>query len=296
MKILSLLSEWMMIKLPVINNFVWRLGRSVYMYARGEERYGDIGRNGEAFLQSCVLKNGLVDETLVIMDIGANQGEWTESFLRLLSVERRNPDYVNLHTFEPVPSTATMLQNRISKLPGKDIVQHHELAMSEGPGHAEIGVFAAGLGTNSIHHEADARTPENVIQVELTSLDAFCELYCIEHVHLAKCDTEGHDSKVLMGARSLLQSERIDVLQFEYNHRWVFGRAFLKDAFDLIDGLPYNVARLNENGLTFYEYWHPELERFFQSNYVLVHERAQNWFPAKRGRFNSANVYTQRAL
>lgn len=279
-------------RFPRMTRLGWRLGRSLYMRARGEERWGDISRNGEAHLQQCVIANVPAEETLMVMDIGANQGEWTETFLNGLPAARRSSDHVILHAFEPVPATAAMFRDRITRLPGNSIVQVHPLAMSDSPGHAEIGVFADGAGTNSLHHAADARSPQQVIQIDLTTLDAFCVSQGIDHIHLAKCDTEGHDSKVLKGAKALLRDERIDVLQFEYNHRWVFGHAFLKDVFELVEGLPYDVVRVDETGLTLFESWHPELDRFFQSNYALVHHRALSWFAVHRGSFDGSNTFS----
>lgn len=261
------------------------------MRARGEERFGDIARNGEAHLQKCLIKNGPQDSKLVVMDIGANQGDWTDNFLKALPRERCSSDHIELYAFEPVPSTARMFRDFIDKVSGNEVVHLHQLAMSDQPGQAEIGVFADGAGTNSLHHSEDERTPQEIIQIELTTLDAFCEAQGIDHIHLAKCDTEGHDAKVLKGAQKLLRAEKIDVLQFEYNHRWVFGRAFLKDVFDYVEGLPYDVVRVNETGLTLFESWHPELERFFQSNYALVHKRAQSWFSIYRGRFDRSNTF-----
>jgi hypothetical protein len=33
------------------------------------------------------------------------------------------------------------------------------------------------------------------------------------------------------------------------------------------------------------------MDRFFQSNYALVHRRAQGWFDVKHGLFDKANTY-----
>lgn len=279
-------------RFPSIIRLCWRVGRRLYMRARGEERNGDMSRNGEAHLQSCVIANGPSDQKLIVMDIGANQGHWTENFLNALPAERRGSNHIELHAFEPVPSTSILFRDCIAKIPGGEAVHLYPMAMSEAAGEAEIGIFSDGGGTNSLHHAGDARKPEKVIRINLTTLDDFCEANEIDHIHLAKCDTEGHDSKVLKGAKRLLREERIDVLQFEYNHRWIFGRAFLKDAFDLIEGLPYDVVRVDETWLTLFENWHPELERFFQSNYALVHRQAQAWFPLNRGYFDDANTFS----
>lgn len=276
---------------PKITRLMWRVGRNLYMRARGEELFGDIARNGEAYLQKRFISSAPSDSSLIVMDIGANQGDWTESFLNALPEERRSQECVTLHAFEPVPSTAVLFQKRIRKLTGHEIVKLHQLAMSDAPGQADIGVFVDGGGTNSLHHSADARTPEQIIRIDLDNIDGFCEAQGIDHIDIVKCDTEGHDAKVLSGAHRMLHEERIDILQFEYNHRWVYGRAFLKDAFDLVEGLPYDVVRLDETGLTLFQTWHPELERFFQSNYALVHRRVLGLFNVHRGRFDESNTY-----
>ena len=124
----------------------------------------------------------------------------------------------------------------------------------------------------------------------LTTLDAFCREEKIDRINLAKCDAEGHDLRILRGARPLLQSGRIDVFQFEYNHCWVFSRAFLRDVFTLVEGLPYVVVRVTAQSLEVHDTWHPELERFFQSNFALVHRNALQWFKTRDARYSGANT------
>jgi hypothetical protein len=96
---------------------------------------------------------------------------------------------------------------------------------------------------------------------------------------------------VLRGAYELLREERIDVLQFEYNHRWIYSRAFLKDVFALVADLPYEVARITPDALETLPGWHFELERFFEANYLLVRRPALDWFACRRGGFDASNIY-----
>lgn len=280
-----------MIQSNRLTRLKWRFGRKLYMAARGEQRVGSIEHNGEAFALRSMLKSTSTIDPLVVFDIGANQGEWTENLLRGLPTERLGQDRLAVHAFEPVPGTAELFRDRIAGLPGQEAVSLHNCAVSDAEGRATIGVYAVGAGTNSLHFDQDIRPTQTTIEVDLTSLDKFCEMQKIDHIHFVKCDTEGHDAKVIRGAQKTIQSGRIDVLQFEYNHRWVLGRAFLKDIFDLIEGLPYSLARVDETHLTVFDGWHQELDRFFQSNYILVHERAEPWFNMYRGRFDQANTY-----
>jgi hypothetical protein len=148
-------------------------------------------------------------------------------------------------------------------------------------------------GTNTLHHDAVAGEPSGGWrEIRLDRLDAFCAANGVGHIHLAKCDTEGHDAKVLKGAGGLLAAGRIDVFQFEYNHRWVHSRAFLKDVFDQVHRLPYRVAKVQAGGvIDVYPSGHPELDRFFEANYLLVREPALSWFKTNFGPFDASNTY-----
>ncbi len=55
--------------------------------------------------------------------------------------------------------------------------------------------------------------------------------------------------------------------------------------------LPYRVARVRRDHIEVFDEWHPELERFFEGNYVVVHEPALAWFDARHGTFDAANTY-----
>lgn len=96
--------------------------------------------------------------------------------------------------------------------------------------------------------------------------------------------------EVIRGALPLLQQERISVLQFEYNHRWAFSKNFLRDVFVGIEHLPYKVAKLQSDHLLVFENWHPELDKFFEGNYALVHHDAISWFPSKSAIFDKFNT------
>ena len=85
---------------------------------------------------------------------------------------------------------------------------------------------------------------------------------------------------VLRGARTLLASQRISVVQFEYNRWWVYARSFLRDAFDFVQPLGYELGKLTPWGVEFYPGWHSDLETFIQGNYVAAAPGASAWMPA----------------
>ncbi|MGO8779179.1 MAG: FkbM family methyltransferase [Rhodomicrobium sp.] len=271
----------------------WRVGRKLYCSARGEQRSAAIEFNGEADIQAKVLAAIPIDVPLQAIDIGANQGEWASSLLSQASPERRTSARLRIDAFEPFPATADRFEQQLSRVPGRETVHLHRLAISDSAGAERLAVTSATGGTNTLHYDQTAGDPSGGwCEVRLDTLDAFCASSGIGHIHLAKCDTEGHDAKVLKGALGLLSAGRIDVFQFEYNHRWVHARAFLKDVFDLVHGLPYRVAKVRQAGvIDVYPTWHPELDRFFESNYLLVREPALSWFAANFGGFDVSNTY-----
>ncbi len=88
----------------------------------------------------------------------------------------------------------------------------------------------------------------------------------------------------------MFRQGRVDVWQFEYNHRWLAGRAQLRDVFDFIADKPYRLGKLHADGIEVYEQWHPELERFFEANYVLIRHGSVLERVCSRVRFNHRNV------
>lgn len=275
---------------PALRRLAWRLGRRLYCAARGEPLRNAIASNGEAWVQACVVRHVAPAERLVAFDIGANEGEWTRSLIATLPEARRTPEAARIEAFEPVPGTIRRLEAAIGATGAAAVARINRVALSDRPGRSAMAIMSETGGTNSLHGTAEAGAGL-VIEVETETLDAFCAANGIAHVHLAKSDTEGHDLSVLRGALGLLAAGEIDAFQFEYNHRWIANHACLSDVFDLIRGLPYALGRIRPTAIEILPAWHPELDRFFEANYLLVHERARAAFRLVEGRFDGSNTY-----
>jgi FkbM family methyltransferase len=274
---------------------VYRVGRAMYLYARGDIA-NDMRKNGELLIQSCVLaawKKGLGKQrNLIIFDVGANVGDWSTAVLEQLEEHDLDKDAL-LFSFEPVPTTAEELRRNLH---GNHHCLHiEELALSAASGTAEIYLAGPMAGTNSLYCHSALVTQDSV-KIDLVSAADFCGSRGIPHVHLLKCDTEGHDMEVIRGALPLLIDERISVLQFEYNHCWVFSRSFLRDVFLAIDSLPYKVAKLQANHVLVFEKWHPELDKFFEGNYALIHNGALAWFTVVQAGFDKFNTLSTKVI
>jgi len=239
-----------------LRRLAWRLGRRVYTYARGDVR-NDPRINGEYWLLNNVIKQS--SEPICLIDIGANEGNWTLQASRVAGTGAR----IAVHAFEPCATTREVLKARCAGLPWVTI---HEQGMSA---ICEIRPFysgGGGSGTNSLHALSGAKEE----LVELTTCDEFLRESRIAHVSMLKVDTEGFDFLVLRGAVGSLAKGNIDIVQFEYNWRWLLNHVCLRDVFDLVKEKPYRLGKLVGGSIEFYDEWHFEMDRFFENNYVLV--------------------------
>lgn len=267
----------------------YRIGRALYQKARGEVA-NDMVSNGEMLVQRCVveawLRGGARENRLVIFDVGANVGDWSAALLNRLA-DSNVDESADLYVFEPVPSTFESLKSRLGYR--HSCLHYEQVALSSEDGEGAIHVRGQNAGTNSLYSEPRG-DDEKLVSISKVTATSFCQAEQIQQVHLLKCDTEGHDMEVIRGALPLLADGKIAVLQFEYNHRWVYARTFLRDAFTAVEKLPYKLAKLQPDHLLIVIEWHPELEKFFEGNYALIRTDALGWFPTRKVSFDRFNT------
>lgn len=243
----------------------WRLGRGLYMRARGEKSANAIADNGEARLVERVLASRKPGERpAVLLDVGANLGEWSETALALA---QRLACAVEIHVFEPTPPAAARLETLFSCAAA---VAVHRLALSDRTGSARFAVFGRTAGTNSLELESAEAEPEQTIEVRVSTGEDFARSHGIDTLALVKIDTEGHDFSVLAGFEPLLARNAIGAAQFEYNSRWLAAHRSLRDVFALAERTGYRVGRVIPAGIELIDRWNPECDRFFEDNFALV--------------------------
>ncbi len=228
------------------------------MYEAQFDVLNDPADNGEAYLQRVVLA---CVSNPIVFDVGANIGDWSAMLLA-------NQKPTKLYAFEPCPGTFEILKRRglaSTLVPA---------ACSDRSGKAFMSVTAVGAGTNSL---TDSKTGA---EVPVVALDDYCREHHIPHIDLLKIDAEGYDFNVLSGAQSLLASHAVEVLQFEYNHRWIGNRKLLKDAFDLLIPLGYQLGKLSGDSVQLYPAWHWEMETYREANFIA-------WLPVWQARLRT---------
>lgn len=245
-----------------------RLGRFLSNQAR-LDILNDPASNGELLIQKELWKHHTTTEGLCVFDVGANIGEWSQAFLEQAPEEATS---VQVHAFEPFPATHETLQGNLSRWNIADRVQSHNLALSSSTGTHTFYAVGDNIGVNSLHPHESSITSEasHETTVQTETLDDFCQRNNIQHIHFLKVDTEGHDYDVLTGAKHMLAQGAIDILQFEYNARWIIAEHFLRNVFQLLEPFGYRLGKVTPKGVEFYDTWHYELETFVEANILAM--------------------------
>ena len=244
----------------IFRSFLWRISRRLYMGARSDVTLTP-DKNGEYWLQEKIL-NSFSDSHYgyVFFDIGANIGEWTNS---LLDISIKQNKTCSVHLFEPASKTYNFLENLYAN---NSKVKLNNVALSNKSEDTSLYIHESMSAINSLYRNGY----KSIEKVQALKLDDYIKSEKINHIDFIKSDTEGHDFKVILGAVDSLKNGIIDIWQFEYNSKWINARNYLKDVFDFIEDMDYSLAKISKNGVEVFDKWHPELERFFESNYLLI--------------------------
>jgi FkbM family methyltransferase len=118
-----------------------------------------------------------------------------------------------IHTFEPVDENLTAIQKNLEANGITDKVILNHVALSDQEGFCHIRKAGNLLGSRV----ADVSSGSGHGDTPVTTLDVYCLQRNIRHIDVLKIDVEGHERRVLEGARLLLAEKCIDIIILERN-------------------------------------------------------------------------------
>lgn len=199
------------------------------------------------------------------LDIGANIGNHALYFAS---------HYAQVLAFEPQPRTFRLLQLNAELVPN---LQCRNVGLSDAAGHAFIDLPAGNAGMARVSESGGGT------RCELQTLDAAL-VGDARRVSLIKIDVEGHEARVLRGARQVLQRDQPVVLLEQQAHEFAEGSSPALDvlraagyaAFVTLEPFPstgsrwLNLASRLLFGEGFRAVWRDRLPARFHSMIVAV--------------------------
>lgn len=223
--------------------------------------------SGEKFLIEQWLPSIIKNNNPVLIDIGANIGNYSE----LLALNFKNG---TIYSFEPNPETFKIFKKKTE--------QHDNIvAVNSGVGDKSqrLKLYTSKKNLTSVNsstnYEAllDVFPSEEItsLEIELISLNSFMTDNKIKHIDFLKIDTEGFEFEILTNIKNIIYDNKIGIIQFEFNEVSLKKRTFLSDYYKLLS-TNYNLYRLNSNKLIPLGTYKPIYEIFLFQNIIAVNK------------------------
>lgn len=202
----------------------------------------------------------------VVVDCGANVGDWSALALQA------NSD-LTIHQFEPSEATYQTLTAHV--WPRSAHVVANNCALGAAIGEAELFVFGAAQGTNSLYRRVGLEdgwglSVQTTERVRLETLDNYAEHAGLAAIDFLKVDVEGHELEVFKGASRLLTNHAIRYVQFEYGGCNIDSRTLLKDFFEFFLERAYDLYKILPGQRQLVRRYDQRLENFHYQNWVAT--------------------------
>ena len=216
------------------------------VYAWKNRQY-DVTVNGE---EGLLRRLGALHPGVVV-DVGANVGEWTCAACRHL------PEAV-VHAFEIAPSTAEVLRRTTS---GNSRVIVNDFGLGDQNG--SITIYASpesSTATSTLRDAIEVSAAEHgihtieEIDAKIVTGDSYMKDQDLQRIDLLKIDVEGAEFAVLHGFSDAFARGTIDLVQFEYGKINLCTRHFLADFYKFFEDRGYLVGKLFPEGVAFKPY------------------------------------------
>jgi FkbM family methyltransferase len=142
-----------------------------------------------------------INQGETIVDIGSNIGQTT------LAIAHKLNNTGKIYSFEPFPSTFSLLENNIKLNRFSNIIPEN-IGLGEQDASVEMTIVCpTNTGGNRI--ESKNKDDNNKINVKVTSLDKYFEkLEAHQNIHFIKIDVEGYEMQVLKGSTQILKQKK----------------------------------------------------------------------------------------
>jgi len=229
-------------------------------------RSGDPKESGEIFIIKWISERYKNSKQVIVFDVGANIGDYSLLFINHF----KNPNF-KIFAFEPATSSFTQMSQKVK---GKDQIQPIQYGISDSSGKTTLFFDKSSSGFASLfqrdltHIGVDFNQKE---EISLIDIDSYCSMNQIESIDFLKLDVEGNEFRALQGAKTMLASGKIDVIQFEFGGCNIDSRTYFKDFYNLlVVQNNYTLYRILQNGIIPFKFYNEVHEIFVNTNILAV--------------------------
>jgi FkbM family methyltransferase len=161
-----------------------------------------------------LLPQGLTATKLgYVIDVGANRGQFLESFLSILDAEE-------IDCFEPNPEACNEIQNAVRAFGWEAKVHVHNIAVGSEPGNLELNVTASSDFSSLLEPLSTLETqfgePASVVRRVPVAVNRLDDCAKSRPVDLLKVDVQGFERQVIAGATRLLARTKAILMEVSF--------------------------------------------------------------------------------
>lgn len=202
-------------------------------------------------------------DSTIIFDVGATRGEYSEFIVKLFE-----EDNLHLHLFEPTSYYLPSLREKFGRISSIHI---NSLAIGNTNRELQFYCCTDRDGINSIYNRANDFQKNGFVYdhletVTMETIDNYCSRKNVTYIHFLKVDTEGNELECLLGAKEMLEQNKIGSILFEFGGANVDARTYFYDFWNLLKE-KYDIYRVTIDGIYPIKEYSRLLEIFLSVNY-----------------------------
>jgi FkbM family methyltransferase len=230
----------------------------VCLRARGYNNFRNNKESGEIYFIDKILAP---TNPKICFDIGANVGNYSSELLKKTNSK--------VYSFEPHPTSYSILLKNLSKYGDRLIAENKGIG-------SENKTQTIHFNPQALDHASFSEDVKKVsyvtndmkLDVEVVTLDSFCEKNLIKDIDFIKIDTEGFELEIFKGAKESFKKFQPKFIQIEFNWHQLFRNTTLNY---FAENLPnYDVYQLIYDGWIKRDPRDPLTNIYYFSNFIFV--------------------------
>ena len=189
----------------------------------------------------------------IYFDVGGHMGQSIRRFKKINSQS-------SIHSFEPTPELyKKLVQNfntdksiKINNLGVADIkskLNFHTYKYSSISSFVPVDRNSKLSKSRILASKSNEKEFENIVKIDVTNIDSYCEENNISEIDFIKIDTQGFEGKILLGMEKMLSKEKVSVIELELILGFGYEKSFsFYDYEKILNNKNYKLIAINNSG------------------------------------------------